>query len=255
MPKSVPDSLRNRVRGSNRPGIELLYRRLSTDNRGRSVDESNGNAIKRLPFRRLRQIISAGALLLTAVHLIWPNLGIDPTTIALLFIVVLPWLAPLIKSLELPGGWKIEFQTLQEAASRADAAGLLAAQPSVKKAAYSFQSVAAQDPNLALAGLRIEIEQRLSRLAEASGVKTPRPAGIGQLLRALVQNNVLTSEERSILADMTITLNYAVHGATVDVRTSDWAITYGPRLLASLDERIDEANSLRKPKRTPPKAH
>jgi len=193
-------------------------------------------------LKRLRWAVSIGALLLALVHFGWPKLAVDAVTLTLVVIAILPWLAPLVKSLELPGGWKIEFRDLQKARSRADSAGLLAAQPS-RAEEFSFESVADRDPNLALAGLRIEIERRLSLLARAHGLDTGRPMGVGQLLRALTQAKVLTDEERSILADMTNMLNAAVHGAEVDPRAAGWAIDVGPRLLTSLDERIGEGRS------------
>jgi hypothetical protein len=192
-------------------------------------------------FKTLRLVVSLGALVLAIIHLTWPSLSIDATTLALIVIAILPWIAPLVKSLELPGGWKVEFKELQKAASRADSAGLLAAAPSKKEQVFSFQSIAKRDPNLALAGLRIEIEKRLSLLAEAHGLSGRQHMGVGQLLRALTQADVLTKEERSILADMINILNSAVHGAAVDGRAADWAIDVGPRLLTSLDERIEEA--------------
>ena len=34
-------------------------------------------------------------------------------------------------------------------------------------------------------------------------------------------------------------LNSAVHGAEVDRRAADWAIEIGPKLLASLDDKIE----------------
>jgi uncharacterized protein YutE (UPF0331/DUF86 family) len=194
-----------------------------------------------VPFKMLRQVVTLSALILAIAHLIWPDIAIDAITLALVVIAILPWLAPLFKSLELPGGWKVEFQELQKAASRADTAGLLAAEPSRSDDAFSFQSISKRDPNLALAGLRIEIEKRLSQLAEVNAVEQRRPMGIGQLLRALAQREVLTNEERSILSDMVNMLNAAVHGATVDLKSADWAINVGPRLLTSLDERIEEA--------------
>lgn len=198
-----------------------------------------------LPLKRLRQVVSLGALVLALAHIIWPNLAIDAVALALIVIAILPWLAPLVKSLELPGGWKVEFQELQKAASRAESAGLLAAEPSPEESAFSFQSIASRDPVLALAGLRIEIEKRLARLAEAHGLNEGRrPLGVGQLLRLLTQAEVLTNEERSILADMVHMLNSAVHGADVDPRAAAWAIEIGPRLLTSLDERVREAAHL-----------
>ena len=202
---------------------------------------SNSDAIS---FKLLRQFVSLGALLLALVHIIWPTLAIDAIALALVVIAVLPWLAPLVKSLELPGGWKVEFQELQKAASRAETAGLLAPEPNKSDLVFSFQSVATQDPNLALAGLRIEIEKRLSSLVEIHGLGSRRPMGVGQALRALAQAEVLTSEERSILADMVNMLNAAVHGAEVDTRAANWAIDVGPRLLTSLDERVAEAQGI-----------
>lgn len=192
-------------------------------------------------LKTLRQVVSLGALLLALAHILWPSLAIDAVALALIVIAILPWLAPLVKSLEIPGGWKVEFQELQKAASRAESAGLLAAEPPSSAGKFSFQSVAKRDPNLALAGLRIELEKRLSQLADAHGLKSDRPVGIGQLLRMLTQHEVLTNEERSVLADMVNMLNAAVHGASVDNRTADWAIDVGPRLLRSLDERVAEA--------------
>jgi hypothetical protein len=205
--------------------------------------DTKENGKELISLKRLRQIVSLGALLLALSHIIWPLLAIDAITLALIVIAILPWLAPLIKSLELPGGWKLEFQELQKVASRAETAGLLAAEPSQKEVDFSFQSIANRDPNLALAGLRIEIEKRLSQLAEIHNLNTRHPMSVGQALRALTQAEVLTNEERSILADMVNMLNSAVHGGDVDSRAASWAIDVGPRLLTSLDERINEARN------------
>ena len=65
-------------------------------------------------MRRLQYGITIAALLIALAHLIWPNLNIDAITITLLFIALVPWLSPLFKSLEFPGGWKIEFQEMKE---------------------------------------------------------------------------------------------------------------------------------------------
>ncbi len=210
------------------------------------MDQSTPTKEEPIPLKKLRQYVSLGALLLALAHLIWPDLAIDAIALALIVIAILPWIAPIVKSFELPGGWKVEFQELQKAASRAETAGLLAAEPSQKEAIFSFQSIATRDPNLALAGLRIEIGKRLSLLAEIYGLNSRRPMGVGQALRALAQAEVLTNEERSILSDMVNMLNAAAHGAEVDSRAANWAIEIGPRLLTSLDERVTEAQHLTK---------
>ena len=185
--------------------------------------------------------ISALAVLGIVVHLIWPSLSIDWITLALLVVATLPWLAPLFKSVEFPGGWKIEFQDLQKAKEKADKAGLLAASSTVAAAPeYSFQVIADDDPNLALAGLRIEIEKRLLQLAKSKAVQVQR-ASIGRLMKVLSEQGVLSKEEYGVLADMIGLLNSAVHGASVDQRAVDWAMEVGPRLLKSLENKISNS--------------
>src|SRR5262245_40373902 len=111
------------------------------------------------------RIISLVALLLAVVHLVLPTLAIDPTTVLLLAVAILPWLRPVLQSVELPGGLKLNFKETEEEAERI---GLLA--PAPKEAEPTYIAIAKEDPTLALAGLRIEIERRLRRIAEARGL-------------------------------------------------------------------------------------
>jgi hypothetical protein len=190
-------------------------------------------------LRRLRQAITLAALALALAHLLWPSAAIDAISLALIVIALVPWLAPIFKSLEFPGGWKIEFQDLQKATARAEQAGLLSPAPPHVASDFSFQRLAEEDPNLALAGLRIEIEKRLLKLAERHNIDV-RSRGIGALLRSLSQHQVLTPEASSTLADMAGMLNSAVHGATVDPRGAEWALNIGPRVLRTLDDLAAE---------------
>jgi hypothetical protein len=57
----------------------------------------------------LRLTITVAALLIAVCHLLWPRLALDTITLALVLIAVLPWLALLFKSLEIPGWLKVEF--------------------------------------------------------------------------------------------------------------------------------------------------
>lgn len=190
--------------------------------------------------RRTQIAVSAIAVLAASCHLIWPLLRIDVITLTLLLVAALPWLLPLFKRIELPGGVKFEFQELRASERRAEALGLLEPQPVAStESRYSFQLVANEDPNLALAGLRIEIERRLKLLAESAGIETAK-TNISQLLRSLGASGMLTDEQRNVLSDMIHLLNSAVHGATADERSADWALKVGPRLLATLDKRIPQ---------------
>jgi hypothetical protein len=184
-------------------------------------------------------IFTLGALTLAVIHLISPALKIDAITLALLAAACLPWIAPIFRSLQFPGGWKVEFQELQKTAVRAEQAGLLASVPSPDQKQFTFQRMAETDPNLALAGLRIEIEKRLVNLAQKHNINV-RSRGVGQLLRALTERQVLNQEESAVLADMTGLLNSAVHGASVDPRATEWAMAVSPRLLKALDDLAGE---------------
>lgn len=190
-----------------------------------------------MKLRYLQFGITAVALLVAFAHLVLPKLTIDAITVTLFFIALIPWLAPLFKSLEFPGGLKVEFQDFERAQDEAEKAGLLAktAEGEHRKK-YSFQLVAKEDPILALAGLRIEIEKRLTDIAESKGLKTEN-AGVGRLLRMLSEKQLLSYEQHSVLADMVVLLNKAVHGENIDERAAEWALDVGVRLLNTLEAK------------------
>jgi len=191
----------------------------------------------------LRVIFSIILLMLAALHVFSPYVKIDNIALAIIAFAVLPWLALLVRTLEFPGGWKVEFKDFENIAMQAKAAGLLSDEPVVNKEAYSFQLAAMHDPILALAGLRIEIEKRLSQLVNKYANKKQQKLSVGKALRVLEEIEVLQPYESSTLADMTSLLNAAVHGDEVDPRAAAWAIDVGPRLLRSLDERMTSSNT------------
>jgi len=184
--------------------------------------------------RTLQLTITIVALVIVLIHLKIPTLAIDAITVALLIVAIAPWLAPILKTLELPGGLKIEFHQLEEAGDKADRAGLLD-ESDRKSELYSFELIADEDPNLALAGLRIEIERHLNEIAQDRNV--PSKKTVSGLLRNLGEAQVLSQTERSVIADMVVLLNSAAHGAQVDERAAQWALDIGPRLLKGLTKR------------------
>jgi hypothetical protein len=44
---------------------------------------------------------------------VYPNARIDAITLALFAIAIVPWLGSILRSLELPGGWKVEYNDLK----------------------------------------------------------------------------------------------------------------------------------------------
>jgi len=188
--------------------------------------------------RRVQFTITLGALLVALAHLIWPSLTIDGITLALVVIAIIPWLGPLFKRIKLPGGLEVEYKDLEE---RLESTGLLPTTLKAPTLTQAFLLVAQEDSNLALAGLRIEIEKRLIALAEKTG-GMPHKRGVGGYLFYLRDKGVLTQEQHSVLADMIGLLNSAVHGAEVRKDIAAWAMDVGPKLLAELDRRIEEYN-------------
>ncbi|SFK53792.1 hypothetical protein [Lysobacter sp. cf310] len=188
-------------------------------------------------LQKLKLAITVGALVVAAVHVIWPKLAIDAITLGLVVVALLPWLAPLVKSVELPGGLKVELQEVKDAAGKVRNAGLLEPSANPERIEHTFLQVAQRDPNLALAGFRIEIERRLVALCERNGISA-KNRGLGYLLRALSEKNLLTPEQSSAIADLASLLDSATHGASVDPAAAQWALDIAPELLESLSRLI-----------------
>ena len=190
------------------------------------------------------KLISAGALVLALVHLLFPKLSVDSTTAILVLIAILPWLAPLIKSIEIPGVGKLEYRDFQNIINRAESEGLLVSETEAVKPDNIdeplFALIASDDLNLALAGLRIEIERRLIEMAKVCGMGYKRQ-GIIRLVHRLHEKGAISNNERFIISEMVELLNQAVHGARVNKDAADVVIEIGPKLLAALDKRVDAA--------------
>lgn len=192
--------------------------------------------------KNVQSAITLGALGVALAHILFPELEIDGVSVSLLAIAVIPWLGPLFKAIELPGGLKVEYQDLLNAEERAADAGLLApaaAAGTERRHAYAFEVVAGNDPNLALAGLRIELESRMRDIATSKNIPSQNRSA-GQLIRELGSRGALSPNEISVIEDLLPLLNRAAHGAQVDERASRWALDIGIRILAALEERQGE---------------
>lgn len=134
----------------------------------------------------------------------------------------------------------MEYRDLERIGERARESGLLDETAEEPDSTYSFQTVASTDPNLALAGLRIELERSLVRLAESRQLPLRR-VGLTGLLAQLNQRELIGGKERALLLDLAGLLNGAVHGAEVDAGASEWALDTGPRILDALQRRAESS--------------
>lgn len=122
----------------------------------------------------LRTIVTLIALVLAFTHAWLPDLSIDHITLVLLAFAIIPWLSPLIKSFEAPGGWKI---VLQEEVNR----GLeVAAMRTLQRlAALDVQLIEYWEKDHMLAGE--ESAERLAVLEDTANHLESELAKAGQL--------------------------------------------------------------------------
>ena len=180
--------------------------------------------------------ITVISVLLILIRLIWPNLNIDSITLGLLAVAVLPWLSILIESAEFPGGWKIKFRNIKDAGDKIIGdEPLPSGQP---KPEASYLEIADIDPNLALVGLRIEIEKRIRTLA--SHFNFPINKSLKNTILDLQLKNVLPHDVANGLLELIRAGNSAAHGAWVEKNFADWAIDSGRNILAHLDHLLKD---------------
>jgi hypothetical protein len=185
----------------------------------------------------LQYLISFVSVLFILLHMIFPKITIDSITLGLIVIAVLPWMAPLFKVVELPGGLKVEFQKLLSAEKKADDLGLLSNIKDDKKIhEYESKFIERKDPNLALAGLRIEIEHKLREVAGKSNISFDGGA-IQRLVNQMVNERIFNKSEGQVINELLTLLNQATHGAKVDPLAIEWVNTVGPKILYALDHR------------------
>ena len=181
--------------------------------------------------------ISGVAVILIAARLYWPTVKIDGIMIGLFLVALIPWLTSIVESFKLPGGWEVKLRDVREAGRMVTNAAPIAKGDETR----SFLAVDEQDPNLALVGLRIEIEKRVRKLAETADIPASQPLSV--LLRQLQQNEVLNRSVFSGLQEIVMAGNQAAHGARVEPGLSDWAFSNGNAVLSALDSILRDRNS------------
>jgi hypothetical protein len=193
----------------------------------------------------LKVLLSVIAITAIAVRMIWPDIKIDSITLGLIILALLPWFSEIIESAKLPGGWEVKFRDVKKAGEKI--AEQVSPTPAPEKRSFApidtsepaYLLVADRDPNLALTGLRIEIEKRLRLIARR--YQLPERLSLTQTLRELQKNEILTSEALSGLQELIYAGNQAAHGAKIEDSIADWAISNGPIVLRTLDNIVENS--------------
>ncbi len=176
--------------------------------------------------------------------LAWP---VTALTIAMLFRKEIRAILARIRKAALPGGVAIDFEDqiretkelatrvetapgppdrprtamlpLTEANSRMIALGLKPT-PSGLDMSY-YKAIAAQDPTLALAGLRIELEILTKNLAKGFQIDVSPRDSPSRVLRRLREASAITSDQFGLGQRILSLANQAVHGRTVSWQEAD----------------------------------
>lgn len=182
----------------------------------------------------LKIAVTAGAVIVLVCRLIWPNLSIDAVSLGLLVIGLVPWLAPLIKSVELPGGLKVSLQDVKEAGASVIGSSRekVRSAPPTRRLSL-FPEI---DPNIALLKLRVELERRLREAALAKGLDANTP--LLRLVQELQDRAILSPSVAAGVMNFINVANTAAHGAQVDLNVLSWANLNGPQVLDALEDDL-----------------
>jgi hypothetical protein len=98
-------------------------------------------------------------------------------------------------------------------------------QPSPSGLDFTFyRTLASQDPNLALAGLRMELETMARNLASGFNVPIEARDGAGRLLRRLLRAGAITPQQAELGESILSLCNQAVHGTRVSLAEAESVI-------------------------------
>lgn len=90
----------------------------------------------------------------------------------------------------------------------------LSPSPSGLELSY-YRNLIDEDPNIALAGLRIEIENMLKNLAKGFNISINKYDGAGRVTKKLKDNVAITSHQAELINQVIRICNSAVHGLKV----------------------------------------
>jgi len=142
----------------------------------------------------------------------------------------------LIESAKFPGGWEIKFRDIQSAGDKI-IENTPVKERGKKTPKPSYLEIVDKNPNLALAGLSIEIIKRLRTLAEQNDMGGH--LSIEQLIEVCEEQEIFNPSVSSGLKQLIIAGNQAAHGATVEESIAEWAFDQGPEILAVLDYTLE----------------
>lgn len=171
---------------------------------------------------------------LLGAHLFkWEAVRVDGTALALLGMLIVIPIVDLVRKVKL-GDFEAEIGRDEVAKARASASIEISPVPQTTfdDASERVRELLREDPRLALAKVRIELEAALRDLYSATGGAEvdPRRTSLGRLIEWLLRREALSASMASALRDVVSLANRAVHGEHVDADTAEQLALLGVRL-------------------------
>ncbi len=182
-------------------------------------------------------IFSLTFFVMTIIYTFFKNIKIDATTIVLVLMIFLPWIVKYLKSLELNGIGKIELISEEERQRLNEKVNKIENNNNSIEIEEKYLSF--DDMKLSLAALRIDIEEKLQKIAQKNQLNANR-YGIMKLASLLYDHGCINNSEYMIIKDIIGILNKAVHSRLedYDLKSYNSIIKIASKLISSLDEKI-----------------
>lgn len=167
---------------------------------------------------------------------------IDLTSVALFLILIAPWLFPFVTKISLPGGGGIEIREVEALERQTE--GIVtpgAIAPTVPNQVALAYRVVDEDPNLALASIRMGIEQNLRQISGEDEERVKYP--LGELVRTLARRGALSKNLIDPIDSITRICNRALHQADVDRPTAQRVIAASIPVFEALNNAADRTRN------------
>lgn len=177
---------------------------------------------------RFKFALSVFCIAVALFDTFWRTLS--PIAAGALALAIVPWVLGIIERINAPGGFEIVFAKVE---GQLDASQTTPDQEDID----AFKYFEGSDPNLAIAMLRVQIERRLRQIAE-DVMLSPDPRGRPRTLRTLSEElarlGAIPDEATVLLRDLMPVMNEAVHGVELQSNATEFAQSYGPKILSIL---------------------
>jgi len=183
-----------------------------------------GEILKVLGF-----FVSFVFLALAFTHQFVDAITIDSITVLLVVLAALPWVFPYLKSLELPGGLKLELKDALQKVEKVTSGAI------VKESAAEYQGV---DTSLAFVALRVEIEKTIRKYQPDMG-KTKHSLSLR--LQTLANDEVITRPLSEALLEIVKLGNAAAHGREINSEEAELILLRSNALIEKLEGCLKHA--------------